>query len=163
MYTNLFFSVQDAYQLSGPRKCLWTLNSLDGYQFGVTSRGLWTLNSLDAYQIILYFSTFFAFFVFSKAPMKEIVKELKNIFFTSPPRKIRENLTKINLVHFGAPALQIGWQKCRKAYKCVFRILSLKTLVLWTLISFGPRRGGSGRLIRWTLIKFGGCWLGPGR
>ena len=51
MVTSIFFGVQDAYQLSGPRKCLWTLNSLDAYQFWATARGLWTLNSLDAYQI----------------------------------------------------------------------------------------------------------------
>ena len=26
------FGVQDAYQLSGPRKCIWTLTYLDAYQ-----------------------------------------------------------------------------------------------------------------------------------
>ena len=51
MYFLFFLSVQDAYQLLGPSKWLWTLNSLDAYQLWATAPGLWTLNSLDANQI----------------------------------------------------------------------------------------------------------------
>ena len=112
----------------------------------------------------VFFDMFFRdFLVFSKTIMTEMVEKP---IFTSKTQKIQKKITEINLVHFGAPALQ----------KCVFRKLSSKTfinfpasencsgrLILWTLINFVPGRRGSGRLILWTLTRFGGCWLAPGR
>ena len=85
------------------------------------------------------------FLVFSKTIMTEMVEKP---IFTSKTQKIQKKITEINLVHFGAPALQ----------KCLFRKLSSRTL-----INFPAYENCSGRLILWTLTRIGGCWLAPGR